>query len=55
MRRIKELKDRADLALWFLESHGLQLTCLKVKECNSGRAHTFEYETEKVSQKDEEN
>ena len=49
LRRIKELKDRADLALWFLESHGLQLSCLKVKESNSGRAHTFEYETEKVS------
>ena len=54
-RRIKELKDRADLALWFPESHGLQFTCLKVKESNSGRAHTFEYETERVSQEDEEN
>ena len=55
LRRIKELKDRADLALWFLESHGLQLSCLKVKESNSGRAHTFEYETERVSQEDKEN
>ena len=55
LRRIKELKGRADLALWFLESHGLKLTCLKARESNSGKVHTFEYAKEKITQADEEN
>ena len=55
LRRIKELKGRADLALWFLESHGLKLTCLKARESNSGKVHTFEYAKEKITQADKEN
>ena len=41
LRRITELKGRADLALWFLESHGLKLTCLKVRESDSRCARTY--------------
>ena len=43
LRRITELKGRADLALCFLESHGLKLTCLKVRESDSRREHTFDF------------
>ena len=35
LRRIKELKDRADLALWFLDSHGLQNIISSIAENNS--------------------
>ena len=52
---ITELKGRADLALWFLESHGLKLTCLKVRESDSRREHTFDFLKEKVTQEDQEN
>ena len=55
LRRITELKGRADLALWFLESHGLKLTCLKVRESDSRREHTFDFVKEKVTQEDKEN
>ena len=55
LRRITELKGRADLALWFLESHGLKLTCLKVRESDSRREHTFDFVKEKVTQEDQEN
>ena len=55
LRRITELKGRADLALWFLESHALKLTCLKVWESDSRREHTFDFVKEKVTQEDEEN
>lgn len=54
-RRIKELKGRADVALWFLESHGLTLTGLKVKETDSGRTCTFECAEENITQQDDEN
>lgn len=54
-RRIKELKGRADVALWFLESHGLTLTGLKVKETDSGKTCTFEYAEENITQQDDEN
>ena len=54
LRRITELKGRADLALRFLESHGLKLTCLKVRESDSRREHTFDFVKEKVTQEDKE-
>jgi len=54
-RRIKELKGSADVALWFLESHGLTLTGLKVKETDSGRTCIFEYAEENITQQDDEN
>ena len=54
-RKIKELKGRAELALWFLESYGLKLTCLKVMESDSGRSCTFDYQKEEVTQEDDEN
>ena len=38
LKRIKELKGSADLALWFLESHGL-----KFRESDSRREHTFDF------------
>lgn len=52
---MKELKGRADLALWFLGSCGLKLSCLKVRESDSGRSCTFDYQKEDVTQEDDEN
>ena len=54
-RSIKELKGRADVALWFLESHGVTLTGLKVKETDSGKTCTYEYAEENITQQDDEN
>lgn len=55
LRIIKELKGRADLALWFLKSHGLKLTYLHVREAHSRRERTFDFLKEKVTQEDEDN
>lgn len=41
--------------MWFLESHGLTVTGLKVKETDSGRTCTFEYTEENITQQDDEN
>ena len=41
--------------MWFLESHGLKLTCLKVRESDSSSEHTFDFVKGKVTQEDEDN
>ncbi|XP_028418693.1 uncharacterized protein LOC114544180 [Dendronephthya gigantea] len=53
LRRIKELKDRADIALWFLQTHGLEVSCLKMKESETGNVFTFDY-NEKITPDDDE-
>ena len=42
-RQIKELKEKADVALWFLETYGLKLSCLKVKEMESSGTYTLHF------------
>ena len=42
-RRIQLLQERADVALWFLKSHGLELSFLTVQELNTGKTHTFQF------------
>ena len=49
LRRLQELKERADVALWFLESHGLELSFLKVKEIETGKRHSFLFNKESNS------
>ena len=52
LKRIKELKGSADLALWFLESHGLQLTVLKSGSLIQGENIHLTLEKESVTQED---
>lgn len=52
LRRITELKGRADLALRFLESHGLKLTVLKSGSLIQGENIHLTLEKETVTQED---
>ena len=52
LKRIKELKGSADLALWFLESHGLKLTVLKSGSLIQGENIHLTLEKETVTQED---
>ena len=38
-RRLKELKGRAQVVLWFPKSYGLELTCLKVVDAKHGKPY----------------
>ena len=44
-RRLKELKGRAQVALWFLKSCGLELTCLKVVDTKHGKPYIIDPNT----------
>lgn len=41
-RRLKELKSRAQVALWFMKSYGLELTCLKGVDQKHGKTSTID-------------
>ena len=43
-RRLKELKSRAQVALWFMGSYGLELTCLKGVDQKHGKTYTIDLE-----------
>ncbi|PFX29172.1 hypothetical protein AWC38_SpisGene6088 [Stylophora pistillata] len=43
-RRLKELKSRAQVALWFMGSYGLELTCLKGVDQKHGKTYTNDLE-----------
>ena len=45
-RRIKDFKDRAQVALWFLKSYGLELTCLKGVDQKQRNTYTINFEHE---------
>ena len=49
-QRIKELKEKADVALWFLETYGLKLSCLKVKEMESSGTYTLDFPSDNVAE-----
>ena len=38
--KFKELKSRAEVALWFVKSYGLEFTCLKGVETKHGNLYT---------------
>ena len=44
-RKLKVLKERAQCALWFAKSLGLELTCLKFKDANSSETYSLDYQT----------
>lgn len=43
LRRLKKIKDKVGVALWFLDSLGLKLSCLKAKESGTGKDISFDY------------
>ena len=53
VRQIKELKEKADVALWFLETYGLKLSSLKVKEMESSDTYALDFPSDNAV-KDEE-
>ena len=46
LRRIKTIKGKVDVALWFLNSYGLKLSCLKGKQTDSGENVSFHFSDE---------
>ena len=40
-RKLKELKSRAEVALWFVKFYGLKLTCLKCVDNKHGSSHSW--------------
>ena len=45
-RKLKELKSRAEVALWFVKSYGLELTCLKGVDTEHGNSYTVDLTNE---------
>lgn len=45
-RKLKELKSRAEVALWFVKSYGLRLTYLKGVDTKHGNPYTVEFDNE---------
>ena len=45
-RKLKELKSRAEVALWFVRSYGLELTCLKGVDTRHGNSYTVDFNNE---------
>lgn len=54
-RRLKELKEKSEIALWFLESHGLKLSFLKVQEAATNEFHTLEFDQLSANETDQNN
>ena len=55
LRRLKELKEKSEIALWFLESHGLKLSFLKVQEAAINEMHSLEFDQPSANDADQEN
>lgn len=53
--RLKELKEKSEIVLWFLESHGLKLSFLKVQEAATNETHTMEFGQSSGNDADQEN
>ena len=54
VRRIKVLTEKAEVALRFLETYGLKLSCLKAKELDYSRTYTLYFQTENSVEDDKE-
>ena len=54
-RWLKELKEKSEIALWFLESHGLNLSFLTVQEAATNETHTMEFGQLSGNDADQEN
>ena len=55
LRRLKELKEKSEIALWFLESHGLKLSFLKVQEAAINEMHSLKFDQPSANDADQEN
>ena len=54
LRRLKSVKSKASMALWFLESYGLTLSSLKAKQSDTGKTVSFDYDSEDGNTADKE-
>lgn len=54
-RRLKHLKEKSEIALWFLESHELKLSFLKVQEAATNEVHTMAFDNLSGNDADQEN
>jgi len=52
-RKVKLLKERAECALWFAKSFGLELSCLKFKDVKSNETYSLDYQTPTTSRPEE--
>ena len=52
-RKLKLLKERAECALWFAKSFGLELSCLKFKDRKSNETYSLDYQTPTTSRAEE--
>lgn len=43
-RKLKQLKERAECALWFAKSFGLEISCLKFKDSENNEDYSFDYQ-----------
>lgn len=43
-RKLKLLKERAECALWFAKSFGLDLACIKFKDAKTNENYAFDYQ-----------
>ena len=55
MKTNKRTERKSRPSIVVLGSYGLKLSCLKVRESDSGRSCTFDYQKEDVTQEDDEN
>ncbi|PFX15033.1 hypothetical protein AWC38_SpisGene20771 [Stylophora pistillata] len=46
-RQLKALKSRAEVALWFMKSYGLELSCLKGADAKHGTPYTLHFDSKK--------
>ncbi len=44
-RKLKVLKERAECALWFAKSFGLELAFVKLRDAKAGQSYSFNYDS----------
>ena len=55
LRRLRELNEKSEIALWFLESYGLKLSFLTVQEAAINEMHSLEFDQPSANDGDQEN
>ena len=55
LRRPRELNEKSEIALWFLESYGLKLSFLTVQEVAINEMHSLEFDQPSANDGDQEN
>lgn len=55
LRRPRELNEKSEIALWFLESYGLKLSFLTVQEVAINEMHSLEFDQPSANDGHQEN